>query len=100
MDRAMAVVQYRSVGEQVTYESLAGQAKTVYAIITATSTTAAGIDVRAPEADIVGRVQSADVTTPRRGDTITDADGTVYEVDGVIEETRVEWILQLRRCNG
>lgn len=87
---------YAALGQVVTYTAQDAAAQSIYAIVDAGSALVL-LGTEAVDNAAVARVQVADVATPRRGDLVTMADGTVYRVDGVerLQDSNTEWRLSL-----
>lgn len=94
IETSMATALYTAMGQSVTYTAQDASAQTIYAIVDDGSETF-GIESQTAERITRARIKKADITTPRRGDTITMASGTVYVVDGVTPENNVEWSVTL-----
>lgn len=90
----MCAALYTGLGQSVTYTAQNAAAATIYAIVD-DGVEFIGGEVTAAERITTARVKVADVATPRRGDKLTMAAGTVYLVDDVSRENNTEWRLLL-----
>ena len=59
-----------------------------------------GFDSQAADNDVAIRVMLSDIQAPRRGDTLTALDGTVYTVDAYMRQPNSPYEWQLRCTRG
>ena len=91
-DSAAAI--HSALGEAVIYTPASGDPSVAIQAVRSAATQTAGIGFADVAKDAtVWSVLRADIERPRAGDTITDAEGTVYRVQGepVIDVERTAW---------
>ena len=91
MESAIVVAAYQALGQAVTYTATGGSLS-IYAIVD-NGSELFGFQSETAEAVARARVKASDVSIPKRGDTITMSDSTVYKIDSVDQENNVEWLL-------
>lgn len=75
---------YASLGEWVIYTPKRGTAVSIIAIVTRQSELGPpGVTINLADGQDYARIMKEDVVLPTRGDTITDAEATVYRIEDV-----------------
>lgn len=98
LERSMTSSLYGVLGITVTYTPTVGSPSSIYAIPSDFSGAfAANLGVQVQQSETVFRVQKSDISAPVRGDTLTDADTNVFEVEDYADQNAVEWALTVRK---
>ena len=103
MDEALSQQTMAICGQTVTYEMLSGTPVEIIMVIDVESLSYPdGGEMQLGEEDITGRVKKTDVSQPTKGDLITDAAGSVFQVRTWMQNPLAapEWSLVLVRCNA
>ena len=93
-DTAMTNAIYNALGNSVSYFSQSDGTLSINAILSLSSNLFGEFGQTAEEVT-TARVKTSDVSTPRRGDRITNAAGAVFVVDAVDRLNDVEYSLTL-----
>lgn len=84
---------YAKLGERVTYEPRDGAPRPITVVRNIRPSAVDGFQTGARQTETVIRVMTADVAEPKRGDTLTVADGACFEVRDADAISRWEWEL-------
>lgn len=101
-ETAMTRQLHNALGRTVTYTAQdAAAVETKIVVNSGSELFPGGFEGDLPDASVTARLRKSVVTTARRGDTVTDADGVIYEVDNVDPLNDAEWLVTLReRVHG
>ena len=98
--KAIKTAAYKVCGETVTYSSVTdGESEIETKVESGFASFAEALEAQTSHREVACRVKKSNVAHPRRGDTITDADSNVFNVEDVESLNSTEWRLAVRVCS-
>ena len=95
-ETAMVEKIYSALGQTVTYDDGVSPVSIYMIVDNSDEQFPSGFNVGVADANVIARVRLADITQPKRGDTITNANAVTYTVDSVTRLNETEWTIEIR----